>query len=222
MDVEYWQYSEVLRLIQEDAQIESQRGPDQILKDNKEAGAWYNSEDGEKYRARYHSLEQLDTIMQKHQKKLQYRLASSRESTLKAAHLYPYSQGMFMDDIFGKGSRREFFTPENGLLLHEEIKYALDKGNAWAQSSKDDNLQHQEVRKCTRYWGSRGSYVKQNQLLGFIEEVGQDVESILEFDKDDVTSEPELEAISALVGHAITGSQEDEWETTSGEDTDSE
>lgn len=384
MDAEYWhRYGEVARLVQETSQIESQKRLNDTLEDKKEAKDWYESEAADKLEKRYNSWKQFSTIMKKHQKTLQGRLASPRESwvklfissklgmglatnnidmgmgtrntrdqakfkkalikahcpdppadgytwdpvvgdwfeTLIAAHLFPYSQGMFMDDIFGKGSRKELFSPVNGLLLHPKIKYALDKGwvaivpdielepadpdlplndqeercnrvkawekqkvkeyklivlnttdskmtattflskhgtssiadldgrrlnfltnfrpraryiwwtylnailrNAWTQGSTDRNMQHMEIRKCTRYWGSRACYVKQNQLLGFIEEVGHDVESILEFDIEKVTGEPELEAISALVGDAMLKSQddEDEYETTSEEDSDGE
>ncbi|KAI2463913.1 hypothetical protein F4781DRAFT_97731 [Annulohypoxylon bovei var. microspora] len=35
-----------------------------------------------------------------------------------------------------------------------------------------------EVELGNRYWGTRGRYVKKNQLLGFIEHVGQDISSI--------------------------------------------
>lgn len=50
---------------------------------------------------------------------------------------------------------------------------------AWNAKLNHGNVQHVEVRKATRYWGTRGRYVKENQLLGFIEELGQDVNSIL-------------------------------------------
>ncbi|KAI1439733.1 hypothetical protein F5Y02DRAFT_425018 [Annulohypoxylon stygium] len=35
-----------------------------------------------------------------------------------------------------------------------------------------------EVELGNRYWGTRGRYVKRNQLLGFVEYLGQDIESI--------------------------------------------
>ncbi|KAF4333440.1 hypothetical protein FBEOM_12755 [Fusarium beomiforme] len=387
MNAEYWQkYSEVARLVQEQSQIESQKCLGDALQEQKEAKDWYETEEAETLKLRYNSWKQVSSIMEKHRKKLQDRLASGRESWVRlftssklgmglatnqndmgmgkrdstdqgnfkkrlikfyspnppalnykwdpvvhawftaeviGAHLFPYKQGMFMDDIFGKGASDELFRPENGLLLHTEIKYALDKGwvaivpdielepadpdlpandqearcervkawekqeikeyklivlnttnsrmtraiflpehgvssikdldgrslefitnfrpraryiwwtylnailrNAWTRSSKDGNMEHMEVRKCTRYWGSRGSYVKQNQILGFVEELGHEVESILEFDKEEVADEPRLEALGALVGNAMVESQEvedeDDWVTTDGETDDEE
>lgn len=41
------------------------------------------------------------------------------------------------------------------------------------------NIQIREVRKGVRYWGTYKRYVKRNQLLGFIEELGHDVDSIV-------------------------------------------
>ncbi|KAI1400229.1 hypothetical protein F4819DRAFT_380121 [Hypoxylon fuscum] len=35
-----------------------------------------------------------------------------------------------------------------------------------------------EVELGNRYWGTRGKYVKRNQLLGFVEHLGQDIENI--------------------------------------------
>ncbi|KAF4976145.1 hypothetical protein FZEAL_7164 [Fusarium zealandicum] len=226
-----------------------------------------------------------------------------------AAHLFPWRQSQSMDDIFGKGSVSEIFSPLNGLFLHKTVEAALDKGliaivpdvdlepagpdlpeldrqehsdrcrewesrvikdykvivlnktspevnkvkfpserfristlleldgrklvfktdfrpraryiwwtflntvlhTAWHQSQKN-NVQHQEVRKSTRYWGSRGNYVKENQLLGFVEELGQDVESILSVQADSEGEglydrpgkEPEYQAVGALVHEAIS------------------
>lgn len=90
---------------------------------------------------------------------------------------------------------------------------------AWNQQGKDGNVQHHEVRKATRYWGTRGRYVMQNQLLGFVEEIGHDVESILEQgDDNEDTQEPGLEAVVAIVQEAMVSSlQHDKKE---GEDSD--
>ncbi|KAF4419181.1 hypothetical protein FACUT_11561 [Fusarium acutatum] len=81
--------------------------------------------------------------------------------------------------------------------------------------NNDVNYQHEEVRKCTRYWGTRSRYVKRNQLLGFVEEMGHDVESILDDggeseheydDHEQGSDEPGLELVEALVQGAITSS----------------
>ncbi|KAM0368860.1 hypothetical protein ACHAPK_006522 [Fusarium culmorum] len=45
-----------------------------------------------------------------------------------AAHLFPRSQGAFLDDIFGRGSTDDLFSPCNGLFLHHEIEAALENG----------------------------------------------------------------------------------------------
>ncbi|KAF4487829.1 hypothetical protein FAGAP_11312 [Fusarium agapanthi] len=230
---------------------------------------------------------------------------------VKGAHLYPWKQGAWMDEIFGPGTREELFAPQNGLFLHTTVEDALDKGQIaiipdidmepanpmmpdddlkerqdrikhWEQQevkdykvivilknhkavtkavfppdhygtqnlaglngrklvfltnfrprarfvwwtymnsllraawNSDVKYQHEEVRKCTRYWGTRGRYVKRNQLLGFVEEMGHDVESILDDssegepeDEDggeNGSDEPGLELVEALVQGAITSS----------------
>ncbi|KAF7560138.1 hypothetical protein G7046_g4011 [Stylonectria norvegica] len=233
-------------------------------------------------------------------------------ANVKAAHLFPYRQSHFMDDIFGDGASSELFTATNGLFLHFHIEKALDDGvlaivpdldlepadpslplndqqerqdrvkewekmavkdykivvinkkhkqatstrlftfeqmtiqtlgdlhgrklvfktdfrpraryvwwtflntilrTAWIeQKAGDENTQHQEVRKPTRYWGTRGRYVKQNQLHGFVDEIGHDVESILEYGLEDGTQEPGIEAVGAMVQEAIVQSTEGETE----------
>ncbi|KAI7759891.1 hypothetical protein LZL87_010313 [Fusarium oxysporum] len=224
----------------------------------------------------------------------------------RAAHLFPWRQSAYMNDIFSKGSYDELFRPENGLFLHWRVEDALDKGriaivpdvdldpadpllpmndqqeiqdrvkawenekvknykvivlnrndpevtkivatkkdlgiqaigelhgrklkfqtdfrpraryiwwtflnavlqNAWRDSSRDDNIQHIEVRKATRYWGTRRNYVKRNQLLGFVEEIGHDVESILTVGSEAGAEDgdPAIEATQALVAEAIANS----------------
>jgi HNH endonuclease len=60
----------------------------------------------------------------------------------------------------------------------------------WQQkASKMANVVTLEVRKANQYWGTRGRYVKKNMLLGFVEELGQDVESILENSIDEEQEE---------------------------------
>ncbi|KAF4443147.1 hypothetical protein F53441_11546 [Fusarium austroafricanum] len=51
------------------------------------------------------------------------------------------------------------------------------------------SLQHLEVRKADHYWGTMGRYVKENQLRGLVEELGQDIDSISSDDSDDVERE---------------------------------
>ncbi|OBS29628.1 hypothetical protein FPOA_03567 [Fusarium poae] len=234
--------------------------------------------------------------------------------SLRGAHLFPYSQGIFMDDIFGKGSREELFSYKNGLLLHEEIEKALANGsvaivpdidleptnpelplddkeerdqrilawqkskpkeykfmvlnkkdpavkaaypplapgvssiaslhgkrlqfltnkrprarylwwtylnaivrNAWSQKLTEDNLQHKEVQTCTLYWGPNVSYIKKNQLLGFIEEIGHEVGEALEFDSQEhVRDKARLEGVSAMLCHVLVElnkAEEENWET---------
>ncbi|KAM0345094.1 hypothetical protein ACHAPU_006980 [Fusarium lateritium] len=243
----------------------------------------------------------------------------------RAAHLFPHSQSLFMDDIFGKGAIKELFSPRNGLFLHTAIKKALELGlvaivpdidlepkdprmplddqqkrqdrvkqwenqpvnefkfivldhehkrvtehrfgtlkvkvnsmaeihgrklkfrttfrpraryvwwtwmnciirNAWNQDSKDTNKVHVEVKNSTRYWGTRRSYVKRNQIRGFIEELGQDVASILEpgdddeDDEDDEYKEPRFEVFGALLGDTMSSSEDsDKEEVDEDEDED--
>ena len=48
-----------------------------------------------------------------------------------------------------------------------------------------DNIQIQEVQKGVRYWGTHKRFVKRNQLLGFVEELGYDVDSIVYNNEED-------------------------------------
>ncbi|CEI63217.1 unnamed protein product [Fusarium venenatum] len=52
------------------------------------------------------------------------------EVVTKPAHLFPWSEKVFMNEIFGaeKGEINEVFTPHNGLFTNPKIKEALDKG----------------------------------------------------------------------------------------------
>jgi hypothetical protein len=49
---------------------------------------------------------------------------------------------------------------------------------SWREKNTIESAIPKEVAKGTRYWGTRGRYVKKNMLLGFIQEIGHDVESI--------------------------------------------
>lgn len=193
MDADYWdQYHNVAVLTQENAQIESQRGLESVLKAKKAASKWYNSDEGQRLQQQYTSWKQAGDTIRRQQEKTDNRKADSREGWLKlfitskigmglvakdtglgardtsdqsnfkkalidtynplsvrnvkrclwepvignwyeslqGAHLFPYAQGLFMDDIFGKGAREELFSPKNGLLLHRNVKHALEKGFA--------------------------------------------------------------------------------------------
>ncbi|CAG9984344.1 unnamed protein product [Clonostachys byssicola] len=69
---------------------------------------------------------------------------------------------------------------------------------AWNPRDRDSDVQHQEVRKVARYWGARGRYIKETQLLGFAKEIGHDVESLLNQGHDRDAEEPGLEACMRL------------------------
>ncbi|KAG8673663.1 hypothetical protein FPOAC2_07119 [Fusarium poae] len=250
-----------------------------------------------------------------------------------AAHLFPWSQSAFMDEIFGNGAAKELFSPRNGIFLHKFVEQALDKGlivivpdidlnptepdlplndetirqkrskeweemtpkeykvmvvdknhpevtkelyefgpmgfsrlldlherklkfrtdfrprsryiwwtflnailrTAWTGKQEDKNIQHEEVRKSTRYWGRK--YVKRNQLLGFVEEIGHDVESILtigpETEEEQYDQEPRYEVTRALVEAAgvksvqrmkeLRGEDSDDYDSSdSSDDSDNE
>jgi hypothetical protein len=62
-----------------------------------------------------------------------------------------------------------------------------------------------EVRKGVRFWGTRGRYVKENQLRGFVEELGQDIDSILEngLEDDSDKSGPDPEALGVIAAEHL-------------------
>lgn len=193
MDADYWdQYHNVAVLTQENAQIESQRGLESVLKAKKAASKWYNSDEGQRLQQQYTSWKQAGDTIKRQQEKTDNRKSTFRKGwlklfitskigmglvskdtglgprdtsdqsnfkkalintystcsvriaevglwepvvgdwyeTLQGAHLFPYAQGQFMDDIFGKGAHEELFSPKNGLLLHRNVKHALEKGFA--------------------------------------------------------------------------------------------
>ncbi|KAI1434086.1 hypothetical protein GGR50DRAFT_695490 [Xylaria sp. CBS 124048] len=76
---------------------------------------------------------------------------------------------------------------------------------AWNRPSEDSNVQQKEMDKATRYWGTRRAYVKHNFLLGFVEELGQGVKSIIDvdIDKNDAADEPDLGVIAVMADEAI-------------------
>ena len=79
------------------------------------------------------------------------------------------------------GRRLQFktdFRPRARYVWWTFLSAVLQAG--WRAGKGGTNPVESEVRKTVRYWGSRGPYVKKNMLLGFVEELGQDVDSILE------------------------------------------
>ncbi|KAF4457818.1 hypothetical protein F53441_332 [Fusarium austroafricanum] len=92
--------------------------------------------------------------------------------------------------------------------------------NAWNQSSSDENMAHIEVQKSTRYWGTRRKYVKRNHLLGFVEELGQDVESILEFGEGDEDDEYAPGVMEALLQESLASSKDSDDEDDDEDDDD--
>lgn len=235
-----------------------------------------------------------------------------------AAHLFPWRSADMMDTIFGQGSRNDLFTSANGLLLHNSIEQAFDKGYlvivpdrdiepkeplrpwkdqearrqrlkeweatnpkdykvvvldarptmmkeivfpkqlygidvetlaeldgrhlrflngtrprsryvwwtylaaitqlGWREGNAANTRITNEVLKGTRYWGTQGRYVKKNQLLGFVEQIGHDVssiatESIMEHAiEEDESVEPQADVVGVAVmaDHVVRRTQEDD------------
>ncbi|KAH8680730.1 hypothetical protein BX600DRAFT_504485 [Xylariales sp. PMI_506] len=86
----------------------------------------------------------------------------------------------------------------------------------WKNKRDPNNAITREVNKCTRYWGTRGRYVKRSMLLGLIHEIGHDADGILEnsINSDDGeaagsggdgsgTQEPNMEAVAVMADEAI-------------------
>ncbi|KAI2620582.1 hypothetical protein GGR54DRAFT_105488 [Hypoxylon sp. NC1633] len=80
---------------------------------------------------------------------------------------------------------------------------------SWRQKPTEKNVLRQEVAKATRYWGTRGRYVKKNMLRGFVDELGQDIESILEnADEDGDTGDADPVALAVLASETVFRTQE--------------
>ena len=92
----------------------------------------------------------------------------------------------------------------------------------WRQKgSSESNVMTQEVQQANRYWGTRGRYVKKNMLLGFVEELGQDVESILENAIDEESEvEPSLEGVAVVAEDVIIKTRADETDDEEEEEDD--
>ncbi|UPL00075.1 hypothetical protein LCI18_011009 [Fusarium solani-melongenae] len=95
-------------------------------------------------------------------------------------------------------------------------------------STKDTSpydVQQHEVRKATRYWGTRGRYVKRNLVLGLIQELGQDVNSILDQvidDDEEGDEQPEPALVASIALNAATARGEDDEEEDDEEEDDEE
>ena len=75
---------------------------------------------------------------------------------------------------------------------------------SWDMKDDEHNLQHRETLKATRYWGTRGRYVKENQLLDFVEEIGHDVKSILDQGISETgEKEPDFEGVAVIANDVI-------------------
>ncbi|KAI2609236.1 hypothetical protein GGR54DRAFT_651821 [Hypoxylon sp. NC1633] len=74
---------------------------------------------------------------------------------------------------------RSSFWPRARYVWWAFLSAILKQGWQRKADAKDNSIT-QEVIKANRYWETRGRYVKRNMLLGLVEELGQDVESILE------------------------------------------
>ncbi|KAM0406534.1 hypothetical protein ACHAPZ_003299 [Fusarium culmorum] len=83
----------------------------------------------------------------------------------------------------------------------------------WRSNPRDQNFQQEE--------GTRGKYVTKNQLLGFVDEIGHNVASILTDENGNGEGgEPEIEAIQALVGVAAVKSSKEVLEALAEDDPD--
>jgi hypothetical protein len=49
-------------------------------------------------------------------------------TNIRAAHLFPYRLARYMEDIFGRRSSRDLFSPRNGLFLYAKIELLLEDG----------------------------------------------------------------------------------------------
>ncbi len=76
---------------------------------------------------------------------------------------------------------------------------------AWRQKQNEKNILRQEVAKATRYWGTRGRYVKKNMLRGFVDELGHDIESILEnaIEEDGDNNDANPEAVAVMASETV-------------------
>ena len=94
---------------------------------------------------------------------------------------------------------------------------------AWRQKQNEKNVLRQEVAKATRYWGTRGRYVKKNMLRGFVDELGHDIESILENSiDDDDAGDTAPDAVAVIASETVFRTLEAAKEGEDDEDEDDE
>jgi hypothetical protein len=71
--------------------------------------------------------------------------------------------------------------------------------------------------KGTRYWGTQGRYVKKNQLLGFVEQIGHDISSIAESimehaieEEESVKPQADEVGVAVMADHVVRRTQEED------------
>ncbi|RDL40123.1 uncharacterized protein BP5553_00102 [Venustampulla echinocandica] len=83
---------------------------------------------------------------------------------------------------------------------------------AWRQKQNEKNVLRQEVANAIRYWGTCGRHVKKNMLRGFVDELGQDIDSILEnyIEEDDTgdTGDADPGAVAVMACETVFRTQE--------------
>ena len=86
---------------------------------------------------------------------------------------------------------------------------------SWRAKADGETLIQKEA-KGMRYWGTRGPYVKRNQLLGFVEQIGHDVESIesiLEHAGEEdagITEEANMTGLAVISDEVVRRAQEND------------
>ena len=75
---------------------------------------------------------------------------------------------------------------------------------SWRAKQAQSTLGQIEVNKAVRYWGTRSRYAKKILIRGFIDQLGQDIKSILEHGIDDEDpEEPDPRAIAVMASEVI-------------------
>ncbi len=75
---------------------------------------------------------------------------------------------------------RNSFRPKAAYLYYHYCTHLLRR--AWNEIYQDDVLKH-ELKKC--FWGTTGRYIRESMLRGFVEELGDGFEDLLEGAADD-------------------------------------
>lgn len=122
---------------------------------------------------------------------------------------------------------RANFRPRARYLYWSYCETMLRQAYSSASNTDVTELRRQEVGK--RYWGSAGSYMKKNMLMGFVEEMGHDYEHLMEGameadDEDDGDEEKgeSSEVAVTLANESILEKQAMAERKNSGADMDSE